>query len=266
MIRSLAEYRDSLRPFKPRVFIDGRRIESVADEPLLQPGINAIGVTYDMASDPALAPLMKAVEQETGKTVDRMTQIDRTPEDLLAKLEAVRMMCRESGCSQRYLVHDAFNGLYQATKKCDAEKGTKYFERFLNFMIETQENGYNYAIAMTDAKGDRSKKPHQQSNADTYVHVVEERADGIVISGTKAIVTSAPYVHGFMVMPCRAMTPEDKAFAVCGIVPVDAPGVTIACRPSGRPDEAAAVFSKRYGQTTGVVIFTTFSSRTNGCS
>lgn len=255
MIASLAEYRDSLRGFSPRVFIDGERIKSVADEPRLQPGINAIGVTYDMASDPELAPLMKAVEQETGKTVDRMTQIDRTPDDLLRKLEAVRIMCRESGCSQRYLVHDAFNGLYQATKKCDAEEGTAYFQRFLDFMIETQENGYNYAIAMTDAKGDRSKKPHQQSNADTYVHVVEERADGIVISGTKAIVTSAPYVHGFLVMPCRAMGPDDRKFAVCGVVPVDAAGVTIVCRPSGRPGEDAAVFSKRYGQTTGVVIF-----------
>ncbi len=255
MISSLAEYRDSLRSFKPRVFMNGQRVVSVADEPLLQPGINAIGVTYDMAADPELAPLMKAVELETGKTVDRMTQIDRTPDDLLAKLEAVRIMCRESGCSQRYLVHDAFNGLYQATKKCDAERGTSYFQRFLNFMTETQENGFNYAIAMTDAKGDRSKKPHQQNNPDTYVHVVEERADGIVISGTKAIVTSAPYVHGFMVMPCRSMTPDDKAFAVCGVVPVDAEGVTIVCRPSGRPGEDAAVFSKRYGQTTAVVIF-----------
>lgn len=255
MISSLDEYRDSLRQFNPRVFIDGRRVESIADEPLLQPGINAIGVTYDMASDPELAPLMKAVEQETGKIVDRMVQIDRTPNDLLAKLEAVRMMCRESGCSQRYLVHDAFNGLYQGTKRCDAEEGTTYYERFRDFMIETQENGYNYAIAMTDAKGDRSKKPHQQNIADTYVHVVEERADGIVISGTKAIVTSAPYVHGFIVMPCRAMTPEDKAFAVCGVVPLDAEGVTIACRPAGRPGEDAAVFSKRYGQTTGVVMF-----------
>ena len=99
MIASLAEYRESLRQFSPRVFIDGERIESVPDEARLQPGINAIGVTYDMASDPELAPLMKAVEQETGKTVDRMTQIDRTPDDLLKKLEAVRIMCRESGCS-----------------------------------------------------------------------------------------------------------------------------------------------------------------------
>jgi 4-hydroxybutyryl-CoA dehydratase/vinylacetyl-CoA-Delta-isomerase len=38
-------------------------------------------------------------------------------------------------------------------------------------------------------------------------------------------------------------------------VPVDAPGVTIVARPAGRPGEAAAKFSAKYGQSTGVVIF-----------
>jgi 4-hydroxybutyryl-CoA dehydratase/vinylacetyl-CoA-Delta-isomerase len=47
---------------------------------------------------------------------------------------------------------------------------------------------------MTDAKGDRSQRPHQQINPDTYLHVVERRGDGIVLSGSKAIVTGAP-VH-----------------------------------------------------------------------
>jgi 4-hydroxybutyryl-CoA dehydratase/vinylacetyl-CoA-Delta-isomerase len=36
---------------------------------------------------------------------------------------------------------------------------------------------------------------------------------------------------------------------------VDAPGVTIVARPAGRPGEAAAKFSARYGQSTGVVVF-----------
>jgi len=74
-------------------------------------------------------------------------------------------------------------------------------------------------------------------------------------SGTKAIVTGAPYIHEFLVMPCRTHTGEDAAFAVCCAVPVDAPGVTIVARPAGRPGEAAAQFSAKYGQSTGVVIF-----------
>src|ERR671927_1284241 len=108
---------------------------------------------------------------------------------------------------------------------------------------------------MTDAKGDRSRRPGQQRSRDAYVHITERRPDGIVIRGTKAIVTAAPYVHEFLIMPCRTMTPEDADFAVCCAVPVDAPGVTVIARPAGRPGEKAAHFSGRYGQSTGVVLF-----------
>jgi 4-hydroxybutyryl-CoA dehydratase/vinylacetyl-CoA-Delta-isomerase len=38
-------------------------------------------------------------------------------------------------------------------------------------------------------------------------------------------------------------------------VPADAPGVMIVARPAGRPGEAAAKFSAKYGQATGVVVF-----------
>jgi hypothetical protein len=43
-------------------------------------------------------------------------------------------------------------------------------------------------------------------------------------------------------------------------VPADAPGVTIVARPAGRPGEADAIFSARYGQSTGVVLFVTLMS------
>ena len=87
---------------------------------------------------------------------------------------------------------------------------------------------------MTDAKGDRSKRPHEQANVDSYVHIVERSSRGIVISGTKAIVTGAPYVHEFLVMPCRNMSEADADFAVCCAVPCDVDGLTIVA-PPGRP-------------------------------
>ena len=98
---------------------------------------------------------------------------------------------------------------------------------------------------MTDAKGDRSKRPHEQANPDSYVHIVERSGKGIVISGTKAIVTGAPYMHEFLVMPCRNMTEADADFAVCCAVPCDADGLTIVARPAGRPGEKAALFSQQ---------------------
>lgn len=255
MLMTAAGYRESLRAYKPRVFVDGRAVPSVADEPSLAPGVNAVGVTYDLALAPEHQAIMTARQGTSGKTVNRMLHIDEASADLLAKLEAVRLVCRISGCAQRYLTHDALNGIFQATRRADRIHGTDYSQRFLAYMHYTQDNDLTLGVAMTDAKGDRSKRPGQQANPDTYVHITERRPDGIVIRGTKAIVTGAPYMHEFLVMPCRTHTADDAACAVCCAVPIDAPGVTIIARPAGRPGEAAAKFSAKYGQSTGVVIF-----------
>jgi 4-hydroxybutyryl-CoA dehydratase / vinylacetyl-CoA-Delta-isomerase len=255
MLMSAADYRESLRAYRPRVFINGSAVESVADEPLLRPGIDAVGITYDFALKAEHLALMTARQGTSGRTVNRMLHIDETSGDLLAKLEAVRLVCKVSGCAQRYLTHDAFNGIFQATKRADEAHGTDYHQRFINYMHEAQDRDLTLGVAMTDAKGDRSRRPGQQANPDVYVHIKERRPDGIVIRGTKAIVTGAPYMHEFLVMPCRTHTPEDAHFSVCCAVPVDAEGVTIVSRPAGRPGEAAAKFSAKYGQSTGVVIF-----------
>jgi 4-hydroxybutyryl-CoA dehydratase/vinylacetyl-CoA-Delta-isomerase len=253
-------YRESLRRLRPRVFIDGQRIESVADEPLLQPGINAIALTYDYALKPELAPLMTAVQHTSGKRVNRLTHIDTSAGDLLNKLEAVRLVCQETGCAQRYLTHDALNAIGQVAARIDDAKGTReHTARFLEYLHRVQDQDLTLGVAMTDAKGDRSRRPHEQANPDTYVHVVERNAKGIVISGTKAIVTGAPYMHELLVMPGRNMGQADADFAVCCAVPVDAPGLTIAARPAGRPGEKVehgeALFSRKYGQSTGVCLF-----------
>jgi len=254
MFMSAADYRESLRRYSPRVFIDGHAVESVADDPRLAPGIAAIGISYDFARNPDHAALLIA-RRNGGGAVPRMLAIDASSTDLLYKLEAVRLLCRRCGCAQRYLSHDALNAGFEATQAADAAHGTDYHQRFLAYLERVQDADLALGIAMTDAKGDRSKRPSEQANPDVYVHIAERRNDGIVIRGAKAIVTAAPYVHEFLVMPCRRMRAEDAAFAVCCAVPVDAPGVTIAARPAGRPGDAAAKFSARYGQSTGIVLF-----------
>ncbi|MDR7092475.1 4-hydroxyphenylacetate 3-hydroxylase family protein [Hydrogenophaga laconesensis] len=254
------QFRESLRERKPRVFVDGRAVECVADEPALQPGINAIALTYDLALDPRHAALMTAVQQTSGRTVNRLSHINQSSGDLLNKLEAVRLVCQETGCAQRYLTHDALNAIGQVSARIDDARGTTdHTERFLDYLHRVQDQDLTMAVAMTDAKGDRSRRPNEQANVDSYVHVVEKTAKGIVISGTKAIVTGAPYVHELLVMPCRNMGRDDADFAVCCAVPIDVPGLTIIARPAGRPgdkvEHGEALFSRRYGQSTAVCIF-----------
>ena len=255
MLMSSTDYRESLRRYSPRVFIDGEQVESVADEPRLAPGLRALGIAYDLALDVRHRPVMRATQHTSGREVNRMLHLNRSTQDLLYKLEAVRLLCREVGCAQRYLTHDAFNAIFAATRRIDAEKGTEYAQRFTDYLHRVQAEDLTCGIAMTDGKGDRSRRPHEQVNPDAYVHVSERRRDGIVLRGVKAIVTAAPYVHEFLVMPCRNMTAADADYAVCCAVPLDAEGLTIVARPAGRPGQPAAKFSARYGQSTGVLIF-----------
>lgn len=256
MLMSSQDYRDSLRQYKPTVYLNGSQVMSVADEPGFAPGINAVGLTYDYALRSEFGSIMTATQQTSGKTVNRLLHINTSSGDLLNKLEAVRLVCQETGCAQRYLTHDAVNAIYQVSARLDDAKGsTEHSERFLAYLHDIQDRDLTLGVAMTDAKGDRSKRPHEQGNRDSYVHIVERNARGIIISGTKAIVTGAPYMHEFLVMPGRNMTEADADFAVCCAVPIDASGVTIVARPAGRPGEKAAIFSNKYGQSTGVVMF-----------
>jgi 4-hydroxybutyryl-CoA dehydratase/vinylacetyl-CoA-Delta-isomerase len=257
MLMSGHDYRESLRRYRPHVYVDGRRVESVADEPALAPGVNAIALTYDFALREDLAPVMRASRADLGggRAVNRMNAIPATSQDLLNKLEAVRLVCQETGCAQRYLGGDALSALRQASARIDAESETGYRQRVDAFIARVHAEDLTIGIAMTDGKGDRSLRPSQQPNRDAYVRIVERRRDGIVISGAKAIVTGAPYVHELLVMPCRNMTEADADHAVCCAVPVDAENLTLVARPAGRPGEKAAKFSSKFGQSTAVAIF-----------
>jgi len=256
MLLSADNYRESLRRYKPRVYVNGRQVESVADEPSLLPGINAVALTYDYALREQFKPVMRTDVAAFGaRDVNRMMGVPASSQDLLNKLEAVRLVCQETGCAERYLGGDALSAIWQSVNRVDAACNTEYAARVRAYIEKVYAEDLTLGVAMTDAKGDRTKRPYKQPNPDAYLHIAERRADGVVLSGVKAIVTGAPYMHELLVMPCRNMSEHDADFAVCCGVPVDAAGLTIVARPAGRPGEKGALFSAKFGQSTGVVIF-----------
>src|SRR3546814_9923903 len=98
-----------------------------------------------------------------------MLHVNESSGDLLNKLEAVRVLCQETGCAQRYLAHDALNGIAQVSARIDDAKGTtEHRARFEASLARVQDEDLSLGIAMTDAKGDRSKKPHQQASSEEH--------------------------------------------------------------------------------------------------
>ena len=254
MFMSAEEYRESLRQRSPRIFLGGEQIDSVADEPRLEPGINATGLTYDFARLDDYKNIMVG-DGLTGKPTNRFLTLNKSRQDLINKLEAIRLTCQYGGCTQRYLTQDAFNGLWEACYRITERTGNESLARLENYIQHAQDNDLAIGVAMTDGKGDRSRKPADQEQPLSFVHVTERRANGLVISGVKAIITGGPYMHDLLVMPCHRMREEDKDFAIACAVPIDAEGLTIVTRPSGRPGNAAAPFSAKFAQSVAVAHF-----------
>ena len=163
------DYAESLRLYRPRVFVDGRLIDSVADEPALRPGINAVGLTYDYALRPEYAAIMTAVQAGSGKTVNRLLHINTSSGDLLNKLEAVRLVCQETGCAQRYLTHDALNAIHQVAARIDDAQGsTEHRARFAHYLQQVQDRDLTLGVA-TDTRESLANREYLLANVQKIV-------------------------------------------------------------------------------------------------
>ena len=222
------QYIESIRKMKMNVYMFGKKVEVPADDPILRPSLNSVRMTYDLAQLPEYEDLMTAVSPYTGKRVNRFTHIHQSAEDLVKKVKMQRLLGQKTAaCFQRCVGMDAFNAVFSTTFETDKAHGTHYHENFKKFMFYVQENDLTVDGAMTDPKGDRSKAPHLQSDPDLFLHVVERRANGIVVRGAKAHQTGVLNSHEVIVMPTIAMGPEDRDYAVSFAVPMDSEGITM---------------------------------------
>jgi 4-hydroxybutyryl-CoA dehydratase/vinylacetyl-CoA-Delta-isomerase len=125
---------------------------------------------------------------------------------------------------------DGLNAITVVTPRIDKQFGTHYTEHVEQYRKFLQKNDLSITLAMTDVKGDRSLRPSEQKpHQDYYVRIVEQRKDGIVVSGAKAHISGAPLANELIVLPCRGMREDDKDYAVSFAVPANAKGLTLIC-------------------------------------
>jgi len=224
---SAEQYEKSLRRLNLVVYMFGKRVENVVDDPIIRPSMNAVAKTYELAHRPEHEDIMTATSHITGTIINRFTHIHQSIEDLVKKSKMGRLLGRETGCCfQRCVGMDALNALSIVTFDIDAKHGTEYYKRFVKYLAYVQENDFTVDGAMTDPKGDRSLPPHKQPDPDQFMHVVEEKKDGIVVRGAKAHQTGAVNSHEIIIMPTLAMREEDKDYAISFALPSDAEGIT----------------------------------------
>lgn len=222
------EYRKSLQRRGPlKVFFTGKLLEEPLTHPIVQASINSVALTYDLAHNPQVQEVMTVRSALTGDRINRFCHLHQSTEDLEKKVQMLRLLGQQCGtCFQRCVGMDALNAVYLTTYEIDQKFQTEYHQRFVEYMKQVEAQDWMIDGCMTDPKGDRSKRPAEQRDPDVFVHVVDQREDGVVIRGAKAHQTGAVNSHEHLIMPTLAMREAEESFTICCAVPADAPGIT----------------------------------------
>jgi 4-hydroxybutyryl-CoA dehydratase/vinylacetyl-CoA-Delta-isomerase len=224
-IKNGAEYVQSLRGRKLKIYLFGELVKEPVDHPMIRPSINAVAETYDLAvQEPELASAKSSL---TGIPVNRFLHIAESAQDLVDQNRMQRKLGQLTGtCFQRCVGMDALNSLYSTTFEIDGKHGTQFHKRLIEFIKKVQRDNLVIGGAMTDVKGDRSLSPSQQGDPDMFVHITKRDSKGVYITGAKAHQTGCINSHWILVMPTMRLKAEDRDYAIVGAVPVDAPGIT----------------------------------------
>ncbi len=206
----------------------GEKTGDLTEHPLVAPSMRSVATTYDCAfsEDDETRNLFRAKSSLTGQEINRFTHLHQSTDDLMSKVKMQRRCANVTCCCyQRCVGWDAANAAFSVTYECDEQHGTDYHQRFREFWKRVQSEDIVVDGAMTDPKGDRSKRPSGQSDPDLFLRVVERKSDGVVIRGAKLHQTGMLNSHEILVMPTLAMREGEEDWAICCAVPTNSDGV-----------------------------------------
>jgi 4-hydroxybutyryl-CoA dehydratase / vinylacetyl-CoA-Delta-isomerase len=202
------QYRASLRDGRETYF-GGELVDDVTTHPLLGMTIDSAAAGYDRFYDPApgaVGAFMK-VPSSAGELREQV-ELHETV-DLLTHVTYASIMTLLTAADR-----------IEATLPDNAARIRAYVK-------DAQRRDIRMTQCITDAKGDRSRRPSNQDDPDQYVRIVERRADGIVIRGAKLHISAASMGHELMTIPTKSMKPGEEDYSVACMVPVNTPGVKI---------------------------------------
>lgn len=225
-LKTPEEYKNSIQRLKVNAYLDGRKVENLVENAVTRAVVEATAKIYELARDPEHEKVMTAISHLTGEKINRNLHVSRSAQDLEKRAEMALLTSQTLGtCNYRCVGCDALNALASITLEMDQKKGTSYAPRFNAFLKRVQKEDLAVSGAVTDAKGDRSKRI-LEGDPDMYVHVVQKKSDGLIVRGAKLHQSGAFSAHETLVIPGGALRKGEEDYAVAFAVPNSAPGIT----------------------------------------
>jgi len=226
-LKTPEEYLESIkRPVNLYMF--GEKVQDFWTHPIIKPSINTVMKIYELAQMEEYKDLMTTKSHLTGEIINRFTHIHQSVDDLIKKVKMQRLLGQHTACCfQRCVGFDTANALYSVTYEMDKKNNTNYHEQFKKYWIEVQTQDLMVDGAMTDTKGDRSKRPKDQPDPDAYLHIVDENEDGIIVRGAKVHQTGFLNSHRAIIMPTLTLRPGEEEYAVSFGINTNEKGITL---------------------------------------
>jgi len=230
-LKTPEEFEESLKELKPRVFMNGRKVENILENRNTRTVVEANKASYAWALDPNHKEIMSCYSPLVKEQVNRYTYVSRSREDLVKKAEAGTFTAENLGtCIYRCVGYDAFHSLASTTWEMDRDLGTAYHPRFMDYLQMVQKKDLSVAGALTEPRGSRNKKTLDWPDPYLSLKVVEKNKEGIVVRGAKINISGAYASHELVVLPQSAHSQGEEDYAIAFAVPSDTKGITYVCQ------------------------------------
>ena len=228
------EYIESLRDGR-EIWIYGERVKDVTTHPAFRNTVRMLARLYDALHDERKSTLCTETDTGSGGYTHKFYKAPRNAEEMVGARDAIVEWARVTygwmGRSPDY------KASFLATLGANTDFYKPFDENARRWYKKVQEEVTFVNHAIVNPPVDRNKELAEVR--DVYMHVEKETDGGLIVSGAKVVATTSTLTHFNFIANNGALPIKTKDFAFVCMVPTNAPGLKLFCRPSYEMTAAA---------------------------
>ena len=258
--RTGEEYLAGLRTQSREIWVDGERVDDVADHPKLEGAARSIADYYDRQHEFADECLVE--DPDLGQLINVSHMLPRSKEDLFVRQAGLRRLSELSmgimGRTPDYM-NMKFSAMCSAPwvwagKDGQNERGAHNVQTLRRHLAGTDAAMTHSIIQpVIDKRTDATVVGNKVS-----VRKVGETSEGIVVRGARVLATLAPFADEQAVYPALLLPPGTEEYALAFVIPLSTPGLKFWCRDSlsaPRSERRDRPLSARFDEQDAFCVF-----------
>lgn len=259
-IRTGAQYIEALKSRNPEVWLSGKKVENIFEEPVFQQPILQIAKLYDLQHDAKYQEDITHICDETGERISNSFLVPKNYQDLQARRRTFEefakatfgLMGRTPDFLNVVVTSMASNSEFLDKYNLEWGKNIRSYFKYI------RANDLFLTHAIINPQNDRSKSSHEQQDMFTHLGAVKETPDGLIVRGAKMLATLAPITDEVIVYSFPGFKPGDERYALAFALPLDTPGLRIICREAMQDGKRSVYdhpLASRFEEMDAVLVF-----------